>query len=394
MGCAECKLCHQEEEKNQFEYPNKVLNKQEIKEINSSNTETNSLQNILEPNTYSPKNKNFYIEFEKKLSSLGKFISEEDFQMAILDNINPNLNIYQKNDPFPFHRKNYLSHKMRPVEFNEGNIYYGEWNEQYEMDGYGKYYLKSEKVLCEGIWEKGELKSARIYYPNGEFYEGTMENSCYNGKGKLVNEKKDEYVGEFFEGEKNGQGKIKFFDGTKYEGNFSKNNFNGYGEMEWKNGIEYKGYFCDNYIEGIGEMEGEQEKYEGNFEKNLFHGKGKYIFYNGDMYDGDFEFGIRKGKGIYIKQNGIKFEGLWDNNVPNGFGKIYLLNGKIIKCNYHNGKIIGKPLNESDLYNNYFDYNFYVTTMKLSKKLSHLENPEDLISSQYRAGTILSFLDE
>ena len=91
MGCAECKLCHQEEEKNQFEYPNKVLNKQEIKEINSSNTETNSLQNILEPNTYSPKNKNFYIEFEKKLSSLGKFISEEDFQMAILDNINPNL---------------------------------------------------------------------------------------------------------------------------------------------------------------------------------------------------------------------------------------------------------------------------------------------------------------
>ena len=141
-------------------------------------------------------------------------------------------------------------------------------------------------------------------------------------------------------------------------------------------------------------MEGEQEKYEGNFEKNLFHGKGKYIFYNGDMYDGDFEFGIRKGKGIYIKQNGIKFEGLWDNNVPNGFGKIYLLNGKIIKCNYHNGKIIGKPLNENDLYNNNFDYNFYVTNMKLSKKLPHLENPEDLISSQYRAGTILSFLDE
>ena len=45
--------------------------------------------------------------------------------MAITDNIN----IYMQNDPFPFHRKNFLSHKMRPVEFNnQGNIYYGEWN--------------------------------------------------------------------------------------------------------------------------------------------------------------------------------------------------------------------------------------------------------------------------
>ena len=387
MGCAECKLCHQEEEKNQFEYPiNKVVNKQEI---NSSNTETNSIQNILEPNTYQPKNKNFYIEFERNLEKLGKFITEEDFQMAVIDNIN----IYQKNDPFPFERKNFLSHKMRPVEFNTGNMYYGEWNENYEMDGYGKYYLKQEKVLCEGIWENGELKSARIYYPNGEFYEGAMNNSCYNGKGKLINEKRDEYVGEFFEGEKSGQGKIKFNDGTVYEGNFSKNNFNGYGEMIWKNGIKYEGYFCDNYIEGIGEIEGENEKYEGNFEKNLFHGKGKYTYYNGDMYDGDFEFGIRKGKGIYQQKNGFKFEGFWDNNVPNGFAKINL-NGKIIKCNYHNGKIIGRPVDENGFYNNYLDYNkFYVENMKLSKKLPHLEN-DDLMSSQYRAGTILSFLDE
>ena len=163
--------------------------------------------------------------------------------------------------------------------------------------------------------------------------------------------------------------------------------------MIWKNGIKYEGYFCDNYIEGIGEIEGENEKYEGNFEKNLFHGKGKYTYYNGDMYDGDFEFGIRKGKGIYQQKNGFKFEGFWDNNVPNGFAKINL-NGKIIKCNYHNGKIIGRPVDENGFYNNYLDYNkFYVENMKLSKKLPHLEN-DDLMSSQYRAGTILSFLDE
>ena len=386
MGCVECKLCRQEDEKNQFEYPPKDLKKYEN---SSSNTEINSIQNISEANTFQHPSQNYFIEFEKRLKSIGKFVSEEEFQMAISENIN----IYMQNDPFPFHRKNFLSHKMRPVEFTQGNIYYGEWNEEYEMDGYGKYYLKEEKTLCEGIWEKGELKTARIYYPNGEFYEGEMANSNYNGKGKLINENNDVYIGEFVDGEKNGQGELIFNDGTKYKGNFSKNNFSGYGEMKWKSGVVYKGYFTDNYLEGIGEMEDENEKYEGNFEKNLFHGKGKYTYYNGDEYDGDFEYGIRKGKGIYKQNNGLIYEGLWENNVPNGFGKINL-NGNIIKCNYHNGKIIGKPVDDEGNYNKYIDYNFYCESMKLSgMRLPHLDNP-DVMSSQYRAGTVLSFLED
>lgn len=386
MGCVECKLCRQEDEKNQFEYPPKDLKKYEN---SSSNTEINSIQNISEANTFQHPSQNYFIEFEKRLKSIGKFVSEEEFQMAISENIN----IYMQNDPFPFHRKNFLSHKMRPVEFTQGNIYYGEWNEEYEMDGYGKYYLKEEKTLCEGIWEKGELKTARIYYPNGEFYEGEMSNSNYNRKGKLINENNDVYIGEFVDGEKNGQGELIFNDGTKYKGNFSKNNFSGYGEMKWKSGVVYKGYFTDNYLEGIGEMEDENEKYEGNFEKNLFHGKGKYTYYNGDEYDGDFEYGIRKGKGIYKQNNGLIYEGLWENNVPNGFGKINL-NGNIIKCNYHNGKIIGKPVDDEGNYNKYIDYNFYCESMKLSgMRLPHLDNP-DVMSSQYRAGTVLSFLED
>ena len=163
--------------------------------------------------------------------------------------------------------------------------------------------------------------------------------------------------------------------------------------MVWKNEIVYKGYFSENFLEGIGEMEGENEKYEGNFEKNLFHGKGKYTYYNGDEYDGDFEYGIRKGKGIYKQKNGFIFEGLWENNVPNGFGKINL-NGKIIKCNYHNGKIVGRPVDDEGIYyNDNIDYNFFVENMKLAQRLPHLENPE-FMSSDYRAGTILSFLEE
>ena len=384
MGCVECKICHQEEEKNQFEYPSPQKN-----ESNIDNTQYNEIENILDTNTSPTPNPKFYQEFDSKIKSIGKYISEEEFNSLIAENSN----IYMANDPFPFFTKNNFSHKMKPIEFEQGNIYYGEWNEEFEMDGYGKYFLKNEKVLAEGIWEKGELKKARIYYPTGEFYEGEMANSCYNGNGKLININKDEYNGDFVDGEKCGQGKLIFDDGTVYQGSFNKNNFNGYGEIKWKNGIEYKGNFINNMMEGSGILSGKGEKYEGNFEKNIFHGKGKYTYYNGDIYDGMFEYGIRNGKGLYKQNNGFSYEGMWENNIPNGFGKINF-NDNIIKCNFHNGKIIEKPVDKNGLYYNNVDYNFYCDSMNLSGiRLSHLDNI-DVISSQYRAGTVLSFLEE
>ena len=50
------------------------------------------------------------------------------------------------------------SQNMKPIEFTNRNIYHGQWNQNFEMDGYGKYYLKDERILAEGIWKKGELK--------------------------------------------------------------------------------------------------------------------------------------------------------------------------------------------------------------------------------------------
>ena len=386
MGCVECKICHQDEEKNQFEYPSPSSNKY----INAyENTIVNNITGLISnPNLKT--NENFLQLFEAKLNSIGKYIPEEEFQSMLSENL---INLYEPNSPFPFGNGNPLSHKMKPIQFEQGNIYEGQWNENFEMDGYGKYFLKEEKVLAEGIWEKGTLKKARIFYPNGEFYEGEMLNSCYNGKGKLINENKDIYEGEFLDGEKSGKGKIIFSDGCTYGGNFFKNNFYGYGELDFGNGVVYKGNFVDNILEGKGIMSNNEEKYEGDFEKNLFHGKGIYIYENGDEYEGDFEFGIRKGRGIYKQKNGIIFEGSWENNVPNGFGKINY-NGNIIKCNYHNGKIIDKSEEQSGSYLNNIDYDFYRQKMNLSgQRLIHLANP-DIMSQEFRAGTILSFLEE
>ena len=390
MGCVQCKICHQEEEKNQFEYPPSSPSKEEN---NIINPEYNNIEFTLNTNTNANQitNKNYIQEFEERLNSMGKYIPEEEFQNIILDNEN---NLYKPNEPFPFRSNNQFPHKMKPIEFEQGNIYEGEWNDKFEMDGYGRYLLKEEKVLAEGIWEKGELKRGRIFYPNGEYYEGEILNSCYNGKGKLINDNKDIYIGEFLDGEKTGEGTLTFSDGTIYKGNFLNNKFNGWGEIIFNTGIEYKGKFAQGYLEGNGIMNlREEEKYEGFFEKNLFHGKGVYTYENGDEYDGDFEFGIRKGKGIYKQKDGLTFEGSWENDVPNGFGKI-IYNGKTIKCNYHNGKIIDRPVDEDGIFHNNINYNFYCEKMKLSgQKLPHLSNTDEKNNS-YRAGTIISFLDE
>ena len=392
MGCVECKICHQNEEQNQFEYPQMSPRKSENNQNNNAEYDnigltTNTNFNI----TNQAEKPDFFQEFESKINTIGKYFPEEDFQKMLSENSNF---LYKPEEPFPFGTGNELSHKMKPIEFPEGNIYEGQWNENFEMDGYGKYFLKEEKVLAEGIWEKGELKQARIFYPNGEFYEGEMANSTYHGKGKLINENKDIFVGEFLDGEKYGEGKINFSDGCVYTGNFMKNNFNGYGDLEVDQNLKYRGNFVDNYMEGKGVLSNEDEKYEGDFEKNLFHGKGIYTYANGDVYDGEFEYGIRKGKGIYKTNDGLIFEGNWENNVPNGFGKIKY-NRNIIKCNYHNGKIMDRPVDDSGLYYNNIDYYFFNQKMNLSgQNIPHLANP-DISNLQYKAaGTILSFLED
>ena len=384
MGCVECKYCKQEEDNNQFEYPN--IKKKENNDNNGIKNNSKGINN----STNSNKSNQFLKEFDEKIKFIGTPVTEEEFLVMLPDQVNTTI----QSEPLQYN-KDKNSHNMKPIEFTNGNIYHGQWNKNFEMDGYGKYYLKDERILAEGLWDKGELKFARIFYPNGDIYEGEMLDSFYNGKGKLILQNKDTYIGQFEKGEKNGEGKMIFNDGTEYNGNFINNTFNGNGNMKWQNGIEYKGNFSENFLEGEGVLidNNNGEKYGGNFSKNLFHGKGKYTYTNWDEYDGDFEYGIRKGKGTYKKKDGFLFEGLWDNNIPNGFGKI-AYNDNALRCNFHNGNLIYKSINKNAESLDDIDYNFFNQPMNLSTiKFSHLENNE-VSSSQYKPEAKLSFLED
>ena len=280
---------------------------------------------------------NFTKKFNSKLHYLGKYFDISEFNQKIpkkaynymiqnVLNIPPN--IIQSNPVY----------EMKPVEFENGNIYSGNWNEKFKMEGYGQYYIKEVNLFVEGIWTDGKLIFGRIFFPNENIYEGEIKNSAFNGKGKLIFNNGDMYDGCFFEGERNGKGKYIFNDGTIYEGDFSNSEFKGHGVIKWKNGVEYEGDFNGLVLKGKGKLEDKinLEKYEGNFDNNYFNGFGKYYFNNYASYEGEFEFGIKNGKGNYKNKEGIFYEGTWANNLPNGIGK-FGCNDFIVKGVWKNG---------------------------------------------------------
>ena len=354
----------------------------------------NSNHIIIEPKKESPEHSIFLQKFDEKLPYIGKYIPIKDFESVIPENAHRYMT--EKTIEIPNNIYNIKNYEIKPVEFTNGNnIYQGGWNENFEMEGYGKYYLKDEKVLAEGFWKNGELLYARVFLPNGDIYEGEIKESKFNGKGKLKNVEGDFYEGDFLDGQKTGFCKIIFADNTIYEGGIEKGLFNGKGNIKYINGIEYDGNFSGSTFNGYGKIKNNEECYEGNFDNNLFHGKGKYKYKNGDEYYGNYEWGVKKGRGVYNVGNKFLYDGDWNNDLQNGYGKIKV-GDYLLKSTWRNGKIIEYPNyengNEEDFKN--VDCNFVPQEMSLvTKDLPHLEKT-DIKSSLYKLGSVPSFFNE
>lgn len=265
----------------------------------------------------------FTKKFNSKLHYLGNYFDISEFKKIIPKKANNYMiqnvlsipqNIFQKRPTY----------EMKPVEFQNGNIYSGNWSEKYKMEGYGQYYIKEANLFVEGIWDEGKLIYGRVFFPNENIYEGEIKNSSFMGKGKLIFNNGDIYIGDFNDGERTGNCKYIFKDGTIYEGQILNGEFKGRGIMKWTNGIVYEGNFCGQLLKGNGKMKNNNngEIYLGNFDNNYFNGFGIYTFGDKGSYEGEFEFGIKSGNGIYKNKDGLLYEGMWANNFPNGVGKL------------------------------------------------------------------------
>ena len=342
----------------------------------------------------------FIIIFENKLPTFGNYFGS-DFNTLI----SPKIQEYMTEHPLLINEsllENIDNYEIKPVEFTNGNVYQGGWSREMRMEGQGKYFLKEDGVLAEGIWKEGNLIYARVFIPKDndvfDVYEGQMKNSTFNGKGKLILSNGIIYEGDFEDGERNGNGKIFYNDGTVYEGQIEKTDLKGKGKMTWKNGYEYEGDFDRNKLSGNGILKGpSMDIYEGEFLNNLFNGKGKYIYQNGNSYEGQFLYGLKKGKGIYKCVNSFEYDGDWDNDYPCGVGKLSNWdNTGIIKSTWRYGKIMEEPIYEKGTIENFenIDFNIVPDKMTLSiKNLTNIENTETQ-STQFKLGTTPSFLDD
>ena len=342
---------------------------------------------------------NFTLLFEDKLQNFGKYF-EQDFNTLI----KPEILAYMTENPFSLNPEQYeISevYEMKPIEFNNGNVYKGGWNENLKMEGQGKYYLKEDGVLAEGLWKEGNLVYARVFIgkeDSFDIYEGEMKNSSFYGKGKLILSNGVIYEGDFIDGEKTGNGKIIFEDKTVYEGGVEKGDLNGKGKMIWTNGYEYEGDFEFNKLCGNGILKSPNgEIYEGEFKNNLFNGYGKYTFKNGNTYEGQFLYGIKKGKGVYKCLNKFEYDGDWDNDLPCGVGKLSDWNKTgVIKSTWRYGNIMEEPVYEQGTSENFEDIDLNIVPDQITLNIKDLSNLDytDMQSTQFKLGTQVSFLDE
>jgi hypothetical protein len=330
---------------------------------------------------------------KQKLPELGNYISITEYRNLLNEDISnymetKKLNINNYITP------NLSTFKSEPIQFKNNNVYYGNWNEKSQMEGYGVYYIKDRKVITEGVWIEGNIVFGRIFFPNGDIYEGEMKNSVPEGKGKFLFANGENYEGDFKKGEMTGEGIFRFSDKTEYKGSIENGIFNGKGSMTWENGTQYNGNFIDSSLCGNGTITNiQKEKYEGNFDKNEFNGYGTYYFNNGDEYEGNFEYGIKRGKGIYRRNDKVIFEGIWNDDLPNGNG-IIKYGGNILKGFWRNGIFVGNSEIEEGNIEIFDNIDKDIKPYKISiipSSLSHLAIA-DSNASQFIPGKDINFI--
>ena len=294
-------------------------------------------------------------KFRNAIRNIGEFVTVEEMNNKIPPQYLDDLTKRNYDEKYEGDDTNLF--EQDPVLFNNGNYYWGSWNENFQQEGSGRLYIEAKTVLIQGFWKEGNLFKGRMYFPEGIIYEGEIQDSNFNGFGKYIDPEGNVYEGEFVNGIKEGNGVFNWKDGTKYWGEFKNDQFDGEGEYCWVNGFSYKGTVKNGLFDGRGFLKAPNgSTYNGSFKDGMYHGKGTFSWPTklpsgrerrnfdafSEKYTGEYSDGKKEGQGKYFLPNGDIFMGGWSADKPHGFGE-YETNRRIYKCTWRNGKTIEKP---------------------------------------------------
>nr|XP_045000261.1 radial spoke head 10 homolog B [Jaculus jaculus] len=164
------------------------------------------------------------------------------------------------------HPVSYVGHWCQGKRHGKGSIYYNqEGTSWYEGDwvknikqGWGIRCYKSGNIY-EGQWENNVRhgEGRMRWLTTNEEYTGRWEKGVQNGFGthtwflkRILNSQyplRNEYIGDFVDGQRHGHGKFYYASGAMYEGEWASNKKHGRGRLTFKNGQVYEGLFSNDY---------------------------------------------------------------------------------------------------------------------------------------------------
>ncbi|MBW9173345.1 dynamin family protein [Clostridium estertheticum] len=270
------------------------------------------------------------------------------------------------------------------LDYKDGDIYVGEFLND-KLHGAGTYTFaddseykgdfKNNLINGQGIFtningDKYEGKFngiedcvGKIYYTNGECYNGDIKFLIKHGKGELRYESGETYQGEFQNDKVHGHGTYYFNNGTKFIGEFidairigilhlnngnkiiSKWNGNvaeTQATIQYPSGDQFKGQVTLDKRNGQGVfIICNGDKYEGLWKDDILLGSTKYILNNGDTYIGELKNNSVVGNGTLTFSNGDKYNGNISNGIAKGKGQLITKVGKVYNGDFVNGSING-----------------------------------------------------
>lgn len=294
-------------------------------------------------------------------------------------------------------------------------FYEGEFNKKGKQEGKGIIFDKNG-IFLEGEFINGHIKKGKLFYPNGDFYDGYFNlDTFFEGDGELTILNYGFYKGQWKNGKKCGKGIFRFQNGNYYDGEWEDDAPNGKGIFlykalareyngEWLRGVRtgfgtmkfYNGYYTGNWANDLPNGEGiikyaDGDKYKGNFLNNKFHGVGEFIWANGNKYTGYFKNGKQDGVGELSYKNGVTYKGAFINGNFEGICEIRDKLGQKFIGKISDGKKNGKGSFYNKHNKKYFE-GFFKNNLKDGKG-TYFANSKRLVVN-YKNGSIVKIISK